>query len=49
MTGILWLGEAVLLGWLLAWRWIDLRALEPAWARWLLLAGVGAAGGMGAG
>ena len=48
MSGILWLGEAVLLGWLLAWRWIDLRAFEPAWARWLLLAGAGAATGLGA-
>jgi len=47
VSGILWVGEAVLLGWLLAWRWIDLRGLEPAWARWLLLAGAGAAGGMG--
>lgn len=48
MGGILWVGKAVLLGWQLAWRWIDLRGLEPAWARWLLLAGAGAAGGLGA-
>jgi hypothetical protein len=48
VSGILWVGEAILLGCLLSWRWIDLRGLEPAWARWLLLAGAGAAGGMGA-
>jgi hypothetical protein len=48
VTGILWLAEAVLLGWLLAWRLVDLRGLEPAWARRLLLAGTGAAAGLGA-
>lgn len=47
MTGLLWVVEAVLLGCLLAWRWIDLSQVQPAWARVLLRFGAGAAGGMG--
>ena len=47
MIGVLWLLEAIVLGFLLAWRWIDLREIQPAWAQWLLRAGAGAAGGMG--
>ncbi|HUB34931.1 MAG TPA: hypothetical protein VMA31_17975 [Bryobacteraceae bacterium] len=47
MTGLAWVAEAVLLGCLLSWRWIGLSAIKPAWARVLLRAGAGAAGGMG--
>lgn len=47
MTGLFWVAEAVLLGCLLAWRWIELPQVQPAWARALLLFGAGAAGGMG--
>jgi hypothetical protein len=47
VTGLVWVAEAVLLGCLLAWRWIGLSGIAPAWARLLLRAGAGAAGGMG--
>ncbi len=47
MTGLLWVAEAVLLGCLLAWRWIGLSQVQPAWARVLLRFGAGASGGMG--
>ncbi len=47
MTGLFWMAEAVLLGCLLAWRWIELPQVQPAWARTLLRFGAGAAGGMG--
>ena len=46
MIGLVWVIEAVLLGCLLTVRWTDWRVLEPAWARWLLIFGAGAAGGI---
>ncbi len=47
MSSLFWMVEAVLLGCLLAWRWIGLPQVQPAWARVLLRLGAGAAGGMG--
>ena len=47
MIGLIWALEAVLLGGLLVWRFVDLRAIHPSWARFLLIWGAGAAGGIG--
>lgn len=47
MTGLIWVLEAVVLGCLMGYRWTDLRAVQPAWAGWLLIFGAGTAGGIG--
>jgi hypothetical protein len=47
MIGLVWALEAILLGCLLVWRFSDLPAIRPAWARLLLIFGAGAAGGIG--
>ncbi len=45
--GLLWIAEAVLLGWLLVARWGGLETIRPRWARLLLLLGSAVAGGIG--
>jgi hypothetical protein len=47
VTGLLWVAEAVLLGCLLVYRWVDLRNVPGLGARLLLIFGAGAAAGMG--
>jgi hypothetical protein len=47
MIGLIWALEAVLLGGLLVWRFVDLRAIHPSWARFLLIWGAGAPAGIG--
>ena len=47
MTGLIWIVEAILLGCLLVNRFAGLSAVRPAWARWSLIFGAGAAVGIG--
>lgn len=47
MTGVLWLIEAILLGCLLVYRYGNLRNVDSAAARTLLIFGAGTAGGIG--
>jgi hypothetical protein len=47
VTGLVWVAEAILLGCLLINRFVGLSAVRPAWARWLLIFGAGAALGIG--
>jgi hypothetical protein len=47
MIGLIWVMEAVLLGGLVVWRFVDLRAVHPSWARFLLIWGAAEAGGIG--
>jgi hypothetical protein len=44
---VVWVLEAILLGCLLVWRFADLSAIQPRWARVVLVFGAGAAGGVG--
>jgi hypothetical protein len=45
--GLIWVVEAILLGCLLVNRFADLSVVRPAWARWSLICGAGAAVGIG--
>jgi hypothetical protein len=47
VTGLIWVVEAILLGCLLVNRFAGLSAMRPAWARWSLILGAGAAVGIG--
>ena len=47
MSGVLWILEAVLTGSLLATRFARLSGIQPQWARWSVIVGLGAAGGIG--
>jgi hypothetical protein len=47
MRGILWILQAVLTGSLLAMRFARLSDIQPAWAGWSLIVGLGAAAGIG--
>jgi len=47
VTGLIWVVEAILLGCLLVNRFAGLLVVRPAWARWSLICGAGAAVGIG--
>jgi len=47
VTGLIWVVEAILLGCLLVNRFAGLSVVRPAWARWSLICGAGAAVGIG--
>jgi hypothetical protein len=47
VAGLIWLVEAILLGALLVHRFAALSGIQPAWARWSLILGSGAAVGIG--
>ena len=47
MGGLIWIISAVVTGCLSIYCWTDLRAVNPKWARLLLIAGAGAAAGIG--